>query len=84
MARCNELGHARLGLAISRKVAPRAYQRNRIKRLVREGFRRRVLDLPAVDFVFMARSGVIHRTNEEIRASVEQHIQRLVRLCANS
>ena len=53
--RPNELGLARLGLAISKRVSKRAVDRNRIKRLVRESFRRIRHDLPAVDMVVMAR-----------------------------
>ena len=41
-ARHSELGCSRLGLAVSRKVDKRAVGRNRIKRIVRESFRRRV------------------------------------------
>ncbi|KAA3628139.1 MAG: ribonuclease P protein component [Proteobacteria bacterium] len=84
LARTNTLGYARLGMAISRKVAPKAHQRNRIKRVIRESFRHLSLELTGIDFVVMARTGVIHRTNNEIRASIEHHLQRLVRLCANS
>jgi ribonuclease P protein component len=51
----NELGHARLGLAISKRVSKRAVERNRIKRLVRESFRRVRHQLPAVDMMVMAR-----------------------------
>src|SRR5699024_1996593 len=40
---------ARLGLAVSRKVSPRAVERNRIKRQIRESFRRHRPDLPNVD-----------------------------------
>jgi len=40
LARPNALGHARLGLAVSRQVDRTATGRNRIKRVVRESFRR--------------------------------------------
>ena len=53
--RGNELGHARLGLAISKRVSKRAVERNRIKRLLRESFRRVRHQLPAVDLMVMAR-----------------------------
>jgi len=53
--RDNELGHARLGLAISKRVSKRAVERNRIKRLLRESFRRVRHQLPAVDLMVMAR-----------------------------
>ena len=54
--RKNTLGYARLGLAISKKVVAKAYQRNRLKRLIRESFR--LHQLPAVDIIFLARHGV--------------------------
>ena len=53
--RDNDLGHARLGLAISKRVSKRAVERNRIKRLLRESFRRVRHQLPAVDLMVMAR-----------------------------
>ena len=53
--RPNGLDHARLGLAISKRVSKRAVERNRIKRLVRESFRRVRPGLPPVDLVVMAR-----------------------------
>ncbi len=51
----NTLGQPRLGLAISKRVSKRAVERNRIKRLVRESFRRARLELPPVDLMVMAR-----------------------------
>ncbi len=36
----NDLGVSRLGIAIQRRVFPKAVQRNRVKRLIREVFRR--------------------------------------------
>jgi ribonuclease P protein component len=53
--RQNDVGHARLGLAISKRVSKRAVERNRIKRLVRESFRRARHALPPVDVLVTAR-----------------------------
>lgn len=55
--RKNDLGHARLGLAISKKIVAKSHDRNQIKRLLRETFRLRN-DLPAVDIIVLARPGV--------------------------
>jgi ribonuclease P protein component len=46
---------ARLGLAVSRKVDPRAVGRNRIKRLLRTEFRLCRSQLPGGDYVLVAR-----------------------------
>lgn len=51
----NELGHARLGLVVGKKVAKQAVRRNYIKRTVREWFRLNQAALPACDFVVRAR-----------------------------
>ena len=54
-ARPNDLGHARLGITISRKVGTAA-RRNRIKRLLRESFRLLQHDLPrGYDLVIVVR-----------------------------
>ncbi len=49
--RPNSQGHARLGLAISKKVLARAVARNQVKRIVRDSFRRHAAELPAYDIV---------------------------------
>ena len=61
LCRENNLGYARLGLALSKKMIAKAHDRNRIKRLLRECFRQ--TQLPAVDIIFLARSGVAQQTN---------------------
>jgi ribonuclease P protein component len=53
-AKVNEFEHPRLGLAISRKAAARAVDRNRIKRVVRESFRCQAATMPAFDIVVQA------------------------------
>lgn len=67
----------RLGLAISKKHAKRALDRNRIKRLVRESFRHRLQLLPMADFVVMARDVTRQASSQEIFDSLSQHWKRL-------
>ena len=51
--RPNALTTARLGLAVSKRVARRATVRNQLKRLLRETFRHHRALLPALDFVVL-------------------------------
>ena len=47
----NSTEHARLGLVIAKRVFSKAVRRNRIKRIIRDHFRKKVNDLPSVDVV---------------------------------
>lgn len=75
LARLNELSQARLGLAISRRVAPRAVDRNRLRRLARESFRQ--LALASLDYVVMARRDALAAPNDSVRSSLDRHFVRL-------
>jgi ribonuclease P protein component len=75
--RPNGLDHARLGLAISKRVSKRAVERNRIKRLVRESFRRTRLGLPPIDLVVMAREAAAGVPGTELLAELEALWRRL-------
>jgi len=54
-ARPNGLTHARIGIIASKRVAPRAVDRNRAKRLVREVFRSMCHRLTGTDIVVQLR-----------------------------
>ena len=66
----------RLGLAISRRVARRAVDRNRLKRLIRETFRAHRSALPDEDFVVLARPPAVAAESSELHASLDQLWQR--------
>lgn len=54
--RPNNLGYARLGLAITKKAVPNATSRNRVKRVIREHFRIAQRLLPSIDLVIAVKS----------------------------
>ncbi len=62
---------ARLGITVSKRVSPLAVRRNRIKRLVREGFRRQRAQLPPGDYVLQAQRAAATATSEAIRAELD-------------
>ncbi|MGV6851136.1 MAG: ribonuclease P protein component [bacterium] len=78
LARANDCGHARLGLAISKKVDKTAVGRNRIKRVARECFRTHN-DLGAFDYVILARHPAKEAQNRQLVESLHNHWQRLFR-----
>ncbi len=77
--RPNALPQARLGLAISKRVSKRAVERNRIKRLVRESFRRVRRELPPIDLVLMARAQAADLPGAQLLAELDTLWSRLLR-----
>ncbi|MDG4549322.1 MAG: ribonuclease P protein component [Candidatus Contendobacter sp.] len=84
LARPNALDHPRLGLAISRKVAPSAVARNRIKRIARDSFRHHQGWLGGLDCVVMGRVGLVEPDNAVLFAALQRHWRRLAQSCAPS
>ncbi len=82
--RPNKLHCPRLGLAITRKRVRRAVARHRIKRQVRESFRLAQRLLDGLDLVVLAREGIASRANDELRASLTKHWQRIHDRCKGS
>jgi len=70
---------ARLGFAIAKKRIALATSRNRLKRLVRESFRKHAATLPVVDLVVMANSRAASADNETLNKSLDNHWQRISR-----
>jgi len=70
--RPNDQNEARLGLAVSVKVAGSGVERNRIRRMIRESFRLHQHELPAMDLVISARSRARGTASGELRASLEE------------
>lgn len=84
LVRANARGHARLGLAIAKRNVRLATARNRIKRLVREGFRHHLDRLCGLDIVVLVRPGVDLRSNRTLREALETLWSRLIEQCKES
>ncbi|MHC4304378.1 MAG: ribonuclease P protein component [Planctomycetota bacterium] len=78
----NDVGHPRLGLAISRR-AGNATTRNRIRRLLRESFRLLQHDLPATGCGYDLVVGV-HRHEPMTRPEYEQALLKAARAMERS
>jgi ribonuclease P protein component len=74
---------ARLGFAIAKKQLKRAVDRNRIKRLIRESFRKKLKDLPDHDVVVMVRFKILSLTNPEIFSRLSKHWSSVQKKCEN-
>lgn len=62
--------HARLGLIIAKRFAAKAVVRNAIKRVIREAFRQKRRDLPALDLVFRLHSKIEPLSLTELKKQV--------------
>ncbi|MCF6337715.1 MAG: ribonuclease P protein component [Gammaproteobacteria bacterium] len=76
LARQNQLGYARLGLAISKRTIKTAVGRNRVKRLVRESFRQHQQSLAGLDIVVLSRNAAPYASNSELVLALQTHWQR--------
>jgi ribonuclease P protein component len=72
--RLNELDISRIGLAIPKKNAKRAVDRNRIKRLIREIFRNTLSSQP-IDIVVKLHVPIGKRTKKKLRESERKQIR---------
>jgi len=75
----NAAGVSRLGFAIARQKIRLAVGRNRIRRIVRESYRRNRASLPSVDLVVLARDAAGTAKKPDILASIERHWSNVVK-----
>ncbi len=68
---------ARLGLAVSRRVDPRAVGRNRIKRALREGFRALRPELRGGAYVLVARAAAAGADAGALRGALTRGLHKL-------
>ncbi|MCB1559708.1 MAG: ribonuclease P protein component [Xanthomonadales bacterium] len=62
---------ARLGLTVAKRVARRAVDRNRIKRIARDSFRRHRQHLSGLDIVLVARAGIADLPRRDLHQALE-------------
>lgn len=77
----NGLAHSRIGLAIGKRLARRAIERNRVKRLVRESFRVRKQEVEGMDCVFYLNGSTTQLSNAALRGLIDRLWQKVNAKC---
>lgn len=68
--RHNQVNTPRLGIIIAKKHVPKAHDRNRLRRVVRETFRNIRCHIKNFDIIFLARSDLKNLDNRVLRNSL--------------
>lgn len=81
--RPNESNVSRLGIIVSKKIAPNAVDRNFAKRLVREGFRRSFPVQCALDVIVRVRRQIGSDAANEVSGALFQLLRGIQSKCGN-
>ncbi len=81
--RPNEGKHSRLGIIVSKKIAPHATDRNFAKRLVREGFRRSFPAECALDVIVRVKRQINKDAASEVSGALFQLLRGVQSKCGN-
>ena len=76
--------HARLGIIAGRKAASRAVDRNRVKRLIREVFRKVSERVGAYDVTVQLRTNLRGEINADVRDELNKAFDAVMRRAAKS
>ncbi len=68
----NSLGFPRLGLSVGKKASASSVKRNRIKRVLREFFRKNKLAFFSNDVVFIVKNNVSNKKSSELLLEVKK------------
>mgnify|MGYP003388138380 CR=1 FL=1 len=77
LAKENFLGYSRLGMAIPKKKINRAIDRNSIKRLIRECFRKSTIAEKGYDIVVLPQKKVDVKQKELLKNSLNSHWEKI-------
>lgn len=77
----NDFEYPRLGLVVAKKNIRKAVHRNRIKRVIRDNFRRHQHSISSIDIVVLARKEALDVAPSLLQKSLEKHWLRLVSRC---
>jgi len=74
----NNHPYPRLGMAVSKKAVRGAVPRNKVKRIIRESFRRNAELLSGLDIVVLADKKIRYWENKKMSRSLHKHWQRIL------
>ena len=80
----NQGANPRLGLAIAKRQTRLAHERNRVKRIARDHFRRHQAQWPSFDCVIMAKAGIEKVSNPELQIMMKQLFDKVAARCVGS
>ncbi|MDZ4814408.1 MAG: ribonuclease P protein component [Pseudomonadota bacterium] len=80
LVRASPTAGARLGINVPKRVLKMAHERNRVKRLLREAFRKQREQLPAIDLVLLARGAIGAADNTALRKDIAKIFSRAAAL----